>query len=250
MNHVALDSFGDLDCAANDPHVVGCGQCRAELVAQQEVRAALSNLPDPGPLPDDLMARLGAALDALPPITENGVSEAPVHRTVVPLDAERARRHPRRPWLAAAAAVVVMGAGGYVVHDLAPEGRSASSASTALEPRASLAPDGSTLSQGVLVSSGTSYTRAQLSQQVGAVLNRRVAPLAGIASPGSVSVAQCLRAIDASAATPLLADVALFEGQPVLVLVVRTQAGAREVWVVARSCRPGQDGLRYYEQLR
>lgn len=78
------------------------------------VRAMLANLPDPGPMPDDLVARISQSLQleqerrtqgsATPP-SDSSSSEAPIS-----LAAERHRRRPARTvlWLGGAAAVAMV----------------------------------------------------------------------------------------------------------------------------------------------
>jgi hypothetical protein len=63
-------------------------------------------------------------------------------------------------------------------------------------------------------------------------------------------VRACLSALGAPSATPLLVDVARFEGKPAAVVVLPAEQGGREVWVVSTSCKPGADGTRYYTVLR
>lgn len=254
MSHLALDSFGDLDDAAADPHVSGCTQCQQELAQQHQVRAALASLPDPGPLPAEVSDQIAAALAALPasagqPTRQPAARPTGADGDVVPLDRERARRRPRRPLLAAAAALAVLGGGGYVVNGLAPEGRGASSAGASMEHRSSVAaaPD---LGTARITSSGTEYTRARLAEQVEDVLlGRRGAALSLAGRVAPEAVTGCLQALEATDATPLLVDSARFEGEPALLLVLRTPEQVREVWVVAPSCGPGADGLRYYGRL-
>jgi hypothetical protein len=87
-----------------------------------EVRRLLGELPDPGPLPAEVAARLDDRLAAL-------VAE----RTEVPdLAAARDRRRRRRTALVAAASVAVLGIGiGTVADDLLPGSGSSESATTA-----------------------------------------------------------------------------------------------------------------------
>jgi hypothetical protein len=95
---------------------------------QDEVRRLLGELPDPGPLPADVAARLDDRLAAL--VAERaGGSE---HAEVTDLAAARARRRRRRTALVAAASVAVLGIGiGTVADDLLPGGGSSESATTA-----------------------------------------------------------------------------------------------------------------------
>jgi hypothetical protein len=100
------------------------------------MRALLGSLPDPGPMPEELVARITAALEEearssgaehrrapVPPVTPPADAQAPGDPQdppgeVVPL-------HRGRGWQllgAAAAAVVVLAAGGLVVEQLSPSG--------------------------------------------------------------------------------------------------------------------------------
>ena len=109
MSHPSLDSFGDLDEAARDPHVSGCERCREELRAQQQVRDLLAALPDPGPVPPDVVDRIEATLRRLSVegAVETATAPGTAGSTVVPLRPEPVTRR-RRPLLAVAAAVVLL----------------------------------------------------------------------------------------------------------------------------------------------
>lgn len=87
------------------------------------VRALLANLPDPGPMPDELMARISQSLEleqrrraahaATAASTEASTPAEPADGaggSVVSLDTERARRRPGRTilWLGGAAAVAMV----------------------------------------------------------------------------------------------------------------------------------------------
>ncbi len=160
------------------------------------MRALLGSLPDPGPMPEHLVARITAALEQesrgtadgtgaasdvpspgwAPPRAPEGLAAAGLAgpegdggATVVPL-----RR--RRTWLlgAAAAAVVVLGLGGVVVDRLSEGGLVASlgisqgaddaaagSAADAAAPESAVVAEDSALGV-VVVSTGTDYTAATL----------------------------------------------------------------------------------------
>lgn len=248
MSHPALESFDDLDAAARDPHVAGCPHCQADLGTQRQVRALLAALPDPGPTPPDVVDRLEATLRRLH--AEQG-SPPGAASTVVPIAAARERR--QRVWWAAAAAVVVLGGGAAAVSQIMPGSRAADSsaagASLSQAPRSKAQPDAALAAR----ASGTDYTTARLAAQVDQVLAQRTAvaparPTGPLASPAGV--AACLSAIGAPGATPLLVDVARYQGRPAAVVVLPASGGGREIWVVSPTCSPGQDGTRYFTTLR
>lgn len=252
MNHPALESFGDLDAAARDPHVATCPDCQDDLRTQVQVRALLGSLPDPGPTPPDVVDRLEATLRRLSAEAASGQGEQPAAAsTVVPLAPARERRH--RGWLAAAAAVVLLGAGGAALSQVVPGGggaadSTAAGAALSGSPEKRVAPDAGLRA----TASGTDYTADQLSAQVDQVLAGQ--PTAADAPSGPLStpagVAACLSAIGAPQARPLLVDVARYQGAPAAVVVVPASGGGREIWVVSTTCSPGKDGTRYFTRTR
>lgn len=260
MSHPALDAFGDLEAAALDAHVVGCDRCRRELRGQQEVREILASLPDPGPVPPDVAARIEATLRDLAAgagarATTGATTGATPGATVVPLNqAPSARR--RRPLLvAAAAAVVLLGGAGYGLSQVLAGGSATTTAATAATSGRPEAADrgagGPQTTAPGTVASGTDYSRERLQSQIEQVLraNRQAAagPGAGPLS-APAAVAACVKALGAEGSTPILIDLARFEGSPAAVVVLEV-GGVREVWVVAVSCGPGQDGTRYFARL-
>ncbi|GAB3592539.1 hypothetical protein GCM10027446_13370 [Angustibacter peucedani] len=271
MTHPALDAFGDLDAAAADPHVAGCARCQADLAAQQEVRALLAGLPDPGPAPDDVVERLsttlrqlaaaeplGRPLDSVPD-DDPAAGSAEAGSTVVPIgSAPSARR--RRPLLAVAAALVLVAGGGAALSQIMPgsggaDSSAAGGAAASIAQRSAGDDAEQGTGQGVVrsIASGTDYTRAGLAREVDATLARKTSSgVAGVQGPLSdaTGVASCVAALGAGAARPLLVDVARFEGQPAAVVVLPATGGGREIWVVSTSCAPGQDGTKYFTTAR
>lgn len=259
MSHPSLDAFGDLDEAARDPHVSGCERCRGELRAQQQVRALLSSLPDPGPPPPDVVDRLEATLRRLSAEAAQPGSEragGTVASTVVPLRPASAGRR-RRPLLAVAAAAVLLAGGGFGLSRLVPDtgGADSTAAGAALSDsgRKEAVPSQDLHS----TASGTSYSRARLAAQVQQVLSAAhtsapAAALSGSQGPLTTAsgIAECLAAIGAPKVTPLLVDVARFEGHPAAVIVLPTEGGGRDIWVVAPTCRPGADGTTFFTRVR
>jgi hypothetical protein len=255
VSHPSLDTFGDLDEAARDPHVSDCERCSGELRAQQQVRDLLSSLPDPGPAPPDVVDRLEATLRRLsaetaPPGADPAGGTAA--STVVPMR-PASTGHRRRPLLAVAAAAVLLAGGGFGLSRLVPHtgGADSTAAGAAMSDsgRKEAVPSQDLHS----TASGTSYSRARLAAQVQQVLS--AAPTAGLSAPQgplatASGIAECLAAIGAPRVTPLLVDVARFEGHPAAVIVLPTDGGGREIWVVAPTCRPGADGTTFFTRVR
>ncbi len=152
-----------------------------------------------------------------------------------------------------AAAVVLLGAGGAVLSQVVPDGGRADStaAGAALSgsPEKRAAPDASVRA----TASGTDYTADRLAAQVDQVMAGRAvsavaAPTGPLATPAGV--AACLAALGAPQSTPLLVDVARYQGAPAAIVVVPASGGGREIWVVSTTCSPGKDGTRYFTRTR
>lgn len=154
---------------------------------------------------------------------------------------------------------------------------------------AEAAPESGVAAAAGAVSTGTDYRRANLEDQVGNLLSTAAnVPLTsaqGGASAGNdeagpaeesaeggesggearadalvpdadeplvdpAGLAGCLEAIGAGGAVPLAVDLASFEGEDAAVLALPgATADQVEVWVVARDCRPGADGLLEFQRI-
>ena len=218
------------------------------------MRALLSSLPDPGPMPDDLVARITASLAA-----EQG------GRHVVPLhDAPRRKRALwRTAGLAAAAAAVVGIGAGTLLTNTAPgalgalfggsgNDSAASGAAVSREASAGAAPSsGGAFAQsaGAAVTihhSNTPYTSAHLADQARALLTSSVEPVAPLSaeSPGlgpiatEVGLRSCLSALTTEPFTTATADLGSFDGRPAAVVVLTRGAG-HTAYAVQRSCSTG-----------
>jgi hypothetical protein len=242
------------------------------------MRALLANLPDPGPMPDDLVARITAALSAevrgdagvdagatasaTPSPTAAHASTA----TVVPL----ARRRFGLKHLGVAAAVVAaLGLGGVVLSTTpnaltaaigAGDGSDsqAGSAGRAEDQGADSAAPGPMVAlvppagsgQVVVVMSGRSYAVADLAAGARALAAAPGAPLPTLAaeSPGigpigtPLGARSCATTLGVPADAGLLVDVAEVDGRPAAVLVADTAAG-RSAYAVERSCTTGTTGI-------
>ena len=238
------------------------------------MRALLSSLPEPGPMPDDLVARISAALAAEAGAhVVPGVPEAPARvsgegshaaagdrGTVVPMRRRSWGRH-----LGVAAAVAgVVGLGG-VALELAQGGLTASfdaqsaaggdsgtsyseekGAAGGGAPALAEAPQAGS-GQVVVVRSDRAYSSAELGSQARTAGGDQVRDLASEApSIGpigtSVGARACADALGISPTAGILVDLAVVDDQPAAVLVVTDETGTR-VWAVGRSCTTGNTAL-------
>lgn len=245
------------------------------------VRALLAGLPDPGPMPDHLVARIQASIAA--------EQQARAGTPVVSLD-ER-----RRPWrrvgLAAAAAAVaavavpalLTGSGpGGVLASLSGSTRgsaASSAAGTAPESAGDRAAAGSHpgstgravpagptgpqqlgrdqagtsadagggtkvyASHAAYTSKGFAAQAAAFATQPGATLAPMAAESPSIGPAGTpLGLEPCLAAVHARSATPVLADLATFDGTPAVVLVVGSGTD-RKAYALPRTCTTGHTSL-------
>lgn len=220
------------------------------------MRALLSSLPDPGPMPDDLVDRITASLAA--------EQAGPVLDEL----AERRRRLPRRPILIAAAAALVVVAGGTllssglpgtIVASVQAGGAAASdeSAGSGSESRAYAdaagepkAATGFGTENVVVVHSGTGYAAADLGSEAATlrdsalVGNARVEGTddsAGV-SAGVASLAgarACASAIGVPESSSVVVDVATVDQAPAAVLLAEAADGTGTAYAVGLFCGPG-----------
>jgi hypothetical protein len=281
----------DPDSEALQAHLDGCAACRTALGDQVAVSALLHRVPDPGPMPSDYATRLDAAIAAAQTAraeeagqTAGSRGSAPAGEPggarpadVVPLDpggrssrwAALAESRLTKS-LVAAAAVVLIGAGGYAaLHRSTSDQQSSASAGSAASVPAPVA--GGVPTRGAVkslaavpvVSSGTAYSKANIATEVtGRLATATAAAAQGDAQPnkpaaeaagstlGTVAgIKACLQAIDAPTAVPELIDLATFEGKPAAILVLPDTNGTKEVWVVSRTCSGTNDGTLFFEPL-
>lgn len=275
LDEVATQASADVDPdqadVADGPgpvladHLSGCAQCRTALGDQIAVQGWLRRVPSPGPMPTDVATRLDAAL-------ATARRDDSPSGTVLPMRAESARvsRLGRlvesrvTKSLVAAAAVVAIGIGGYsaINHATSTGGSAGSSggsaASAPRQPSGGKAVSGFDAAAAAVRASGTAYTKANLSTEVTQQLSAAPpnAPQAGGDSEGAQTALRtpaglhaCLAALGDSAATPLLVDLATYNGQPVAVIVLPGNADGRQIWVVSRTCTTGNEGLVDYKLL-
>jgi len=258
-------------------HVAGCPACQ-DIAAS--LRAVRDLLREEGrrtpPVPDDLPGRLDAALAR---------ASAERDGTVVPIGAVRASRDavtegrqvPR--WVGVAAGLAVLGGAALAATQVLDVGGADSGTFTSAESSGGGGEADRGAAAGAALSTGTEYTRAQLPAQVDALLTgapeartlsgQGLSPSRGedaeaapddpasatlpdadepLADPAGLQ--GCLEAIGAPGVEPLAVDLATFEGEDAAVLVLPGSSPDQvEVWVVARDCRPGADGLQEFQRV-
>jgi len=232
------------------------------------MRALLRGLPDPGPMPDDLVQRIQSALSDLPAL--DGGAEEDVFRGTS--SSGRTSWWGRHAGRAAVAAVVLLGGGAVVSGSLGilgggddstmsagssvESGQSDSQSGQSGDARAlgdSSGDNGASVQQvalgPVLVRhSGRAYTSAGLPAQLAdASSGPTTAPLTA-ESPAigpigtELGVRSCLVALGLPRASAADVDLASLDGTPAAVLVVRL-GGERTAYAVGRDCTTGNASL-------
>jgi hypothetical protein len=227
------------------------------------IRALLSGMPDPGPMPADLVERINASIAAeqaaragsrgLHDLNDLHDLHGPV---VVPL-----RRHRRWQRLGLAAAVAAVAAVG--VPALLTSGGSSwiasltttnSAASDSAAGSAERGPAASSSAQpkapsaaGVTIyASGTAYTSSGFSSQVRAFVDRRGTPLAPLAAEAPaigpagtpLGIAPCLSALKLDPSAQVSADLGTFDGAPAIIVLASTDT-SQTAYAVGRGCTAG-----------
>jgi hypothetical protein len=218
------------------------------------VRALLSSLPEPEPMPAHLVDRINASLAAEQAQRAAKASNTPLAGLLT----HRRSRHGRLIFaiVGAAAAVVVLAFIGnnlFSVHQNSAISGSAAITSTSdrsraagpdLPPAAARAPG---LAGGIatpslvqITSSGIRYTQADFIAQVQALRRAPVEPMAGRSSSSgpagtAVGLTRCLSAIGAGEAQVVRADIGFYQGQPAVIIVATTN-GLATAYAVGRQC--------------
>ncbi|MDX6268372.1 MAG: hypothetical protein QOD70_3112 [Frankiales bacterium] len=276
--HLDLDELADVLAAESSQadadarprqHLQSCSTCSAQLAslrsALDAVAADLGSLAAVPPVPDDLDARVAAAVRR---------TAAVAATTVLPATPVASREHARasrsRCLLAAgglaAAAVVVVG-GGLLLASGAGDTSSnatASKASPTSFPVSATGTDYRTNAAlqaalpGLLKATRTASTQglATIPRPSGAATvngdEQATDPLANLRSPKGL--AACLASLTdpADRGMPLALDYASYKGKPALVVVLPSAKPSKlDVWVVGASCnQPESDLLLYFRADR
>lgn len=209
-------------------------------------------------MPIDTVRRIEASLSALPPM-----SQARIGPTGWPPQSARRRPSSRSIGALAAGFLVIAGAGVVGIGHL--QAASPNDAPMAIGPRASAAGAGSGAGSGAegqpgvgavaprsasvrtFVATGTRYVKGSLAAQAartwsdpGPPLSPRAAEQPGIGPLATeLGLADCLSALQAGAPSQVMVDFALYEGEPVAVVLTRTGDGV-QVQVTQRSCGAAQ----------
>ena len=242
------------------------------------MRALLASRPEPGPMPDDLVARISAALAAEEqrgdgieqlwhlhddrahaPVAAAEGDDPDAGARVVPLRRRVGLRH-----LAVAAAVVgVLGLGGFLVKSVpgdvvasfgtsagsAGSGAAAEDSAAGAKAQALVAPAAGS-GDVVVVMSGVDHTSARLDVTARELDDGTLDPIADLTaeSPSLGPIATpigartCATALGIPADAGILVDVSEVDGVSAAVLVVHSDQG-RSAWAVDRSCTTGNTGL-------
>jgi hypothetical protein len=219
------------------------------------VRALLSSLPEPDPMPEHLVERINASLAAEQTQRAARTSSA----SVTPLLTTGRRRPGRLLFaIAAAAAAVVLvatvGSNMFMVNHPAAISGQASVISTARAPETSSgAPPGATDRSAAGLSatapliqiriSGTRYTQVDFVTQARTLRGAALDSLPQMAAASSdvgpagttLGLTECLSAIGAAGAQTVRADVAFYEGKPAVIIVTTTN-GIPTAYAVGRRC--------------
>jgi hypothetical protein len=261
--HLDYDTLADLAeglldesrAASADAHLVSCAVCRDRSAEIADVSLLLADAPVP-PMSAELAARIDEALAA-----EAAAGPGPVSVA----DLENRRRHKRLRVLSmAAAAVVVVGGGAFVARSLVGGSVSSDSQTAASKPvQDRTARPGEQSGGGAsklqapaeaafpAARSGTDYTAAKLGDQVSAQLTKSRTAKAPSTTQDFAATQQlsgCVRRVT-QGRTPMLVDVARYEGRPATLIVVPAVAADRlDVWVVGPACSATDTALVTHTQ--
>ena len=288
--HLDLDALADALAgegdAAGAAHLAACRSCASRLdelaAAEATVVAVLGGLPAPA-LPDGLADRLSAALAAeaplLPAAAGAGSVGASVGASVTALPAARPR--PRRRWLPAAAAAVLLASGAGLGLALVGDGLGDSSSDETASSAGGLAERDNATSDLLLTSSGADWAdpaagTAALPQVLSGAADpvelKGPAPVAGSgagadsaddAAPEALSVPDglealrtpeglqaCLSAVlppDEPGLLPLAVDYASYDGEPALAVVLPDPDPSQvAVYVVGAGCSAEDDQTLFF----
>ena len=244
------------------------------------MRALLAGLPDPGPMPDDLVARISAALaaeeqrgssiDRLWGLDDDATGSPAGDDPGPPAEVVPLRRRvglPRRVGLrhlgVAAAAVGVLGLGGFLVRSVpgdivasfgmaggSSDSQAAADSAAGQSGRQAWVAPAAGSGEVVVVMSGADHSSDRLEVTARELDDGTLDPIAELSaeSPSlgpiatQVGARSCATALGIAADAGLLVDVSEVDGVSAAVLVVHSGQG-RAAFAVDRSCTTGAPGL-------
>lgn len=211
------------------------------------IRALLSSLPDPGPMPQELVARIQDTL----------AEEARAHAPGIPADAEHtlgSRLRPILPW-AAAASLLLVGAGAalnFGSHSTATSLAAADMSSAAVDARKATGLEAAGVPAEIAISvSGATWTDDSLLSAARQLadsdppppLAEDSAPAPPPAATGNsfqltsvVAARECATALGVAAATPVVIDLGTYAATPAALVIAGPVEGERTAYVVGRDC--------------
>ncbi|TNY37715.1 anti-sigma factor family protein [Thermomonospora catenispora] len=230
LDHDALADLAeglldDAHAASANAHLDSCAECRERSAEIAEVSRILADVPVP-PMPAEVAERIEAAIAAEAMATAK-VASISHHRRV----RERGRKWHLRVIGAAAATLVVVGAGAFLGVELMRGSLLGSDDHTATtQPPPA---DRSRTAPFTVVRSGTAYRSATLGDQVTAVVPKsRSLPAADSVSE---RLQGCVQGITRGA-KPVLVDAATYESREATIVVVPTDSATWRVVVAGPSC--------------
>ncbi|MEO7421327.1 MAG: hypothetical protein ABIU87_02900 [Ornithinibacter sp.] len=222
------------------------------------MRDLLASLPEPGPMPADLVARITASLAQEVRGGTPCIAPSDPHAGARVFDMPP-RRRSRWPLIGVAAAVVgVLGLGG-IISSSVPGGLTAAlnlgggdaagSADSAAQsaPEAGAGAGSGARAAAVVTWSGVAYDGEHLGAQAAALgTGSGLADPRTASAPAAVATAEgarsCADGLGIDPDAGLVVDVATFQGRPAAVLLV-TQGNAQTAYAVERSCSAQETGL-------
>ncbi|NHN56210.1 hypothetical protein G9U51_10530 [Calidifontibacter sp. DB0510] len=212
------------------------------------IGALLRAQPDPGPMPAALADRITASLRAERDAAASGVASLSEHRSAAihHRDSTPQRRSNRTlrvvGGLGAAAAIGAVAVLGYQASQSSTPATNAGQSSLPADLQGKV----------FVQNTGANYTRTSLGTQAAALLKSnssgtldadKVKQLGSIATPaGAMSCASSIGADMLNKPDKVTIDIAKFENQPALVIVV-DRDGKSTAWAVSRDCKSSQKPL-------
>ncbi|MGZ4631432.1 MAG: hypothetical protein ACXV2G_02105 [Actinomycetes bacterium] len=255
VSHLEASTIADLDehlvdadqAALATEHLAACSTCQARRTSLADVRGLLHDAGDVAPVPDDVAARLDAALLAAGPVTAEA---AP---TVTPLVGRARPAWSTRALQVAAVVVLLLGVSAVGYSALVGGSGSGSSSKTAASDATSAGGSAGADAAGSypVTSSGRNYTAETLRAAVPGLIAGRTgrqsfggsaeSPQAESRLLGGAPLAACVANLAGGPVTPLAVDAAQYDGKPATIIVLPAQGDPASVdaYVVAPDCPTG-----------